>query len=62
MSISPAGCYGAASGPVTVTVHGSGDDFVVPLVTLGSVPASGAALEAHVRACLAELDLLAADD
>lgn len=36
--------------------------MVLPLVTLGSVPASGAALEAHVRACLVELNLLANDD
>ena len=36
--------------------------MVLPLITLGSVPASGAAFEAHTRACLAELDLLAHDD
>lgn len=62
MGNSSAGCYGAESGPVTVTVHGGGDEIVMPLITLTSVPASGAALEAHVRACLAELDLLARDD
>lgn len=53
--------YGAASGPVTVTAHGTGNDMVLPLITLGSVPASGAALEAHARACLVELNLLADD-
>jgi hypothetical protein len=36
--------------------------MVMPLITLQSVPASGATLEAHVRACLAELNLLARDD
>ncbi len=36
--------------------------MVLPLVTLGSVPASGAALEAHFRACLVELNLLANND
>lgn len=61
MSTSSVGCYGAASGPVTVTAHGSGNDMVLPLVTLSSVPASGAALEAHTRACLTELGLLVND-
>lgn len=36
--------------------------MVLPLITLGSVPVSGAAFEAHVRACLAELNLLADND
>jgi len=62
MYTSSPGCFGATSGPVTVTVHGGGDDMVLPLVTLGSVPASGAALEAHFRACLVELNLLANND
>jgi hypothetical protein len=62
MNTSSAICYGAVSGSVTITAHGCGDDTVLPLITLGSVPVSGAALEAHARACLAELDLLAADD
>jgi hypothetical protein len=62
MNTSSAPCYGAVSGPVTITVHGGGGDTVLPLIALGSVPFSGAALEAHARACLAELDLLADDD
>jgi hypothetical protein len=62
MNTSSAVCYGAVSGPVTITAHGGGDDPVLPLITLGSVPVSGADLEAHVRACLAELNLLAEDD
>ncbi|WP_131823217.1 hypothetical protein [Mycobacteroides chelonae] len=53
--------FGAASGPVTVTAHGSGNDVILPLITLNSVPTSAAALESHARACLAELDLLADD-
>lgn len=57
----PAGCYGATSGPVTVTMHGSGD-IVLPLVTIGDVPVSGADLEARIRACLDVLDMRAADD
>jgi len=55
------GCCGAVSGAVTVTAHGYGDDVVLPLVTLAAVPTSGAALEAHARACLAALDLLASE-
>ncbi|OHU46069.1 hypothetical protein BKG82_28080 [Mycobacteroides chelonae] len=62
MNTSSDGCYGARSGPVTITVHGGGDDMVLPLITLGSVPVSGAAFEAHTRACLAELNLLADND
>jgi hypothetical protein len=62
MNTSPPVCYGAVSGPVTITAHGGGDDTVLPLITLGYIPASGAALAAHARACLAELDLLADDD
>lgn len=59
---SPDPIYGAISGPVTVTAHGYGDQMLLlPLVTLASVPASGATLEAHARACLAELDLLAGE-
>lgn len=58
---SSAARYGATSGPVAVTVHGSGD-ILIPLVTLEDVPASGADLKARLRACLAELGLLAADD
>ncbi|BCI84571.1 hypothetical protein MTY66_61960 (plasmid) [Mycolicibacterium sp. TY66] len=61
MSTSSVGCYGAASGPVTITAHGSGSDLVLPLITLSAVPSSGEALEAHARACLSELNLLADD-
>lgn len=58
---SPDPICGAISGPVTVTVHGYGDEMLLPLVTLASVPPSGTALEAHARACLAALDLLAGE-